>query len=96
MAHVIDVKEMQVGMGVVVRTEKAAWGSRHSSGSVWEADPSIFQEVVRPWCLNYEAKWASLSCMEAGADERTQVQQPFIVSKQKGAHMCQFINYCFH
>lgn len=42
MARMVDLKETQVGVGVVVKTEIDARGSRHSNGSVWEADPSIF------------------------------------------------------
>lgn len=89
------LEEHRLG-GVPVWTAQVAQGCRHSSCCVWEADPLIFQEVVSPWCLHHWAKWASLPCAEGRADERIQIQQPFIVSKQKRAHMCQFINYCFH
>lgn len=52
--------------GVVVSTQKVARGSRHSNGCAWEADPLIFQEVVSPWCLRHEAKWASLTRARGG------------------------------
>ena len=94
-AHMVDLKEMHVGVEWLAVHRKVhgiqtfQWlclGSRvlHIPGG------------VIPWCLHHWAKWASPPCTEGRADERIQMLQSFIVSKQKRAHMCRFINYCFH